>query len=325
METQKRKEFDDTAGCPVCYDTFGTEKCVPRLLPCTHSVCQECVVRILGYKIFLKCPQCRKKHNAYTGLNAFPENKYILNNLRARGHPFMFPSCAKHGRELSIYCKSKGCGKDVCQVCFLEEHNGHNGVDIIHEENNKAKCIKPLNDYISSCKKILQDARKDVRTRGEDSLKELQTVKSHYVRMFDLQIRRVITLMQEEEDDIEQQLIELEEQSRKLSYLKSKVEAGSKDCNSRKRVQMADQIKADANETVNRKPVYRFFECANLMHYKDDLMKSGPDVIVRTVPMKSPICDINSTFLSNGKKPIFRLKEFKIYLRISTNSGIRNS
>ena len=219
MEIQKRKEFDDTTGCPVCYNTFGTEKCLPRLLPCTHTVCHDCVVRLLGTRRFLKCPQCRKKHNALTGLNAFPENKYILNNLRARGNPFMFPSCAKHGRELSIYCKSKGCKEDVCQICFLEEHNGHNGVDIMQEENDKAKCrIKPLNNYISSCKKILQDAQKEVRTRGREGLEELQTVKNHYVRMFDFQIGKVQTLMQEEDCDIEQQLAELEKQSRKFGH-----------------------------------------------------------------------------------------------------------
>ena len=315
METQKRKEFDDTTGCPVCYDNFGTAKCLPRLLPCTHTVCLDCVGKILGTKKYLKCPQCRKKHTALTGLNAFPENKYILNNLRARGTPFVFPPCARHGRELSIYCKSKGCEKDVCQICFLEEHNGHNGVDIIQDENNKAKCrLQPLNAYISSCKKILQDAQKEVRTKGKDSLKELQTMKNHYMRMFEFQIERVQSQTQDEDDDIEQQLVELEKQSFEFSFLKSKVEAGAKDCNTRKRVQMADQIKADVKEIMNRKSMYRFFEyTTNFMDCENDLMKYGPKVIVKIVPMKSPICDIFSTFLANGKKPIFYLNELKSF------------
>ena len=102
METGKRKEFDDTSGCPICYGKFDTEECVPRLLPCTHTLCEVCILKILGNKRIFKCPQCRKKHNALTGLNAFPENKYILNNLQAKANTFPLVHKTSPGTEHSL-------------------------------------------------------------------------------------------------------------------------------------------------------------------------------------------------------------------------------
>ena len=82
MKSEQTQEFDDTSGCPVCYELFDTEQRIPRLLPCSHTLCEGCIAEVLHGKRFLVCPQCRKRHAAYSGVKAFPENKYIFKYLK---------------------------------------------------------------------------------------------------------------------------------------------------------------------------------------------------------------------------------------------------
>ena len=111
-------EVEDTTDCPICYEQFDAEIYVPRLLPCSHSVCKRCITELLRDKDFLICPQCRKKHGAETGLHAFPENKYILkfvdfmekslNVLQVK----KFKICTEHSKDFSLYCIR--CQKPIC-------------------------------------------------------------------------------------------------------------------------------------------------------------------------------------------------------------------
>ena len=39
---------DDTTNCPVCFEVYTEEEgLVPRLLPCTHTVCERCIKQLL--------------------------------------------------------------------------------------------------------------------------------------------------------------------------------------------------------------------------------------------------------------------------------------
>eukprot|EP00475_Leptophrys_vorax_P032356 TRINITY_DN4980_c0_g1_i3.p1 TRINITY_DN4980_c0_g1~~TRINITY_DN4980_c0_g1_i3.p1 ORF type:complete len:341 (+),score=69.65 TRINITY_DN4980_c0_g1_i3:29-1051(+) len=51
--------------CPVCMEGFSESKCVPRVLPCLHDVCGECVSRLPKNE----CPVCRAKFTRDLGVN----------------------------------------------------------------------------------------------------------------------------------------------------------------------------------------------------------------------------------------------------------------
>ena len=76
--------MEDTT-CSVCCEEFAeTGDHVPRLLPCSHTMCNKCVKEI-SKKTFLVCVECRKKHTIPSKTKTFPQNKYILNALKALG------------------------------------------------------------------------------------------------------------------------------------------------------------------------------------------------------------------------------------------------
>ena len=44
--------------CPSCYEFFDAEVRVPRNLPCCHTFCEECLLKI-EYQKMTFCPICR--------------------------------------------------------------------------------------------------------------------------------------------------------------------------------------------------------------------------------------------------------------------------
>ena len=75
---------DDLTNCPLCCEAYEEAgKHVPRMLPCHHTVCQECVANLLQRRgISVICPECRKQHRAGNGVKTFPQNKYVLVYIR---------------------------------------------------------------------------------------------------------------------------------------------------------------------------------------------------------------------------------------------------
>ena len=78
-------ETDDITQCPVCFEEYREDPGdnVPRLLPCTHTVCEKCIVKLLWNKS-LTCPECRVKHPAEKGVRTFSQNKYIITYIKRR-------------------------------------------------------------------------------------------------------------------------------------------------------------------------------------------------------------------------------------------------
>ena len=112
-----------TAQCPICQEDLKN----PRLLPCTHSFCLECLEDFSTDKMpgdDLSCPVCR---------NEFQIPKNGVADLLVRTHvkePSTAPElsrepyCEKHEDErIKLYCAD--CDMNVCAMCCLETHKTH--------------------------------------------------------------------------------------------------------------------------------------------------------------------------------------------------------
>ena len=72
-----------TSICPVCFEIYTKEgnRC-PKLLPCTHTVCVQCLRKLLN-KCQVQCPECRLRHQVPSqGVPAFSTNRYVLENIQ---------------------------------------------------------------------------------------------------------------------------------------------------------------------------------------------------------------------------------------------------
>ncbi len=163
--------MNDLTTCPVCFHEYKeTGEYVPRMLPCTHTLCERCTLLLLGARYKLKCPECRRKHKAGYGVWTFQQNQYILSYVHQRSEgqdkscgpdeeegPEL---CEKHGNEATLFCTRDTCEAALCHLCMLEEHRDH------------------ADDLISMSEQ--KDRRKELqREKYETFDEELDTVVSH--------------------------------------------------------------------------------------------------------------------------------------------------
>ena len=186
---------DDTSTCFVCFEEYAENgDHIPRLLPCSHTLCDFCL-RCLLKGAFLKCPECRMVHNAKDGVKTFPQNKYILKEIR-RGKPEVdFNICEKHFREISLYCKESSCNVDICPQCLTKDHRGHDVVDILQVKEEKFDLFsanaKNLERELRFNEGQLLATKKELKRHKEECVTKLRHKKAEYVNMFDKMIEQV--------------------------------------------------------------------------------------------------------------------------------------
>ena len=76
---------EDLLTCGVCLEEYqNSGPHTPRLLPCTHTVCEWCLIQLLGRGETFKCPECKERHAAPNRERSFPQNRYLLTLIKLR-------------------------------------------------------------------------------------------------------------------------------------------------------------------------------------------------------------------------------------------------
>ncbi len=193
--------MDDLCTCPVCYNTYDVNSHIPRLLPCSHTLCHTCIQR-LAQRIFsgtfylsepqtwrVKCPQCLEQHQ-FESHRQFLQNRYIVTYQAAQRlvrKPVLkdetcqvepegrkFENCSKHSRWLSLFCKDGTCSKAICQICLLHDHRTHNVVDIIDQENRSRAKFQDTCDLILANIKEKREDLEELKVKLEKEFKAIK-------------------------------------------------------------------------------------------------------------------------------------------------------
>ena len=184
-------QADDSTHCPVCFEAYEvTGDWLPRLLPCTHTLCHGCVKALIQGDT-LVCPQDRQGHPARNGTGSFPQNKYILNNLKRQGNKEGThdgkPSemCGLHGQKLMFYCKK--CKQIICPACIIVKHQEHYVIDVFNEKID----VAPYADKLDIYKDKLQRTKQELLDEYNENLTKLQNRKDELMNDVDKRIAEV--------------------------------------------------------------------------------------------------------------------------------------
>ena len=114
--------------CQVCFHEFQEDgEHIPRLLPCTHTLCESCIRQLIRNNK-LECPECRKTHEA-EGIKSFPQNKYLLSQVKRKSPEDVAMHkaklCEEHQYELILFCLEGSCQRAICISCLNEKHRRH--------------------------------------------------------------------------------------------------------------------------------------------------------------------------------------------------------
>ncbi|CAH1251727.1 TRIM3 [Branchiostoma lanceolatum] len=135
--------------CGICLDTYTR----PKLLPCAHSFCEDCLQGMVGWRISMSCPNCRKDVKLPdTGVRGLPENFWVGNlrqvlserrelEVRELGMRREGRECTTHEGELLRYFCTR-CDETVCSECMILGHKNHDVTrlgDVLEQQRAKVK------------------------------------------------------------------------------------------------------------------------------------------------------------------------------------------
>ena len=227
--------------CSVCLEDFeksGTH--IPRLLPCTHTLCEGCI-KLMIQDMKLECPECRRKHEARNEEKSFPQNKYLVIQIRNKPEvqqkepkPEVVPKCEEHGKELVLYCREEGCKVPVCPLC-VANHLKHEIMDIETgmKEEIKEKMRYGFLEEVARVSADLEDRLKQVSAvkesvtkKTEKCLKDIEKKRAEINQELDSMVKEARDLEVETKLQIDDNASVINEKLLLLDNMKQTVEFG---------------------------------------------------------------------------------------------------
>ena len=169
--------------CAVCIEPLVAER-NPKLLPCGHSYCDECLDKLAvnqdGSQIVV-CPECHEVWNVPSA--GFPRNRFVksaveLTQKLDKNQEF----CAKHPtRIVERYCNE--CEIVVCMVCVADDHviKGHKILSLreynMQQKEKARSLIKTGNKFIrelDKCEEKLNIADEQIDVSTDETLSNMQ-------------------------------------------------------------------------------------------------------------------------------------------------------
>ena len=216
--------------CQVCFEEFEENgDHVPRLLPCTHTLCHSCIGRMIrGTRI--ECPECRKKHEAKDE-KSFSQNKYVLTLIKSKSTkeqpiPYEFQKCEEHGKELNLFCRTSGCNKPICRICLRKQHKEHDVIDIEEQEKEVLmKLLKQIWFNLGAKLSILSVTKRDIQVKANAAIEEIKRKKEEIDKACEKMIKEVEGQNKVDEMHIDNEISAINSNIELLSCLDQNIDA----------------------------------------------------------------------------------------------------
>ena len=161
LNKEMADDNQELTNCTVCFEFYAENgDRVPRLLPCHHTLCENCIRELLKKNSGVSCPECRMDCTNVSNVKKFKQNKYILSHIREKRREQQPKAavkkhlCEEHGIELYFYCKEISCKKKICPSCW-SEHKNH---DVIHlDQEREEQCGKLMTDIETLTNNLLRN------------------------------------------------------------------------------------------------------------------------------------------------------------------------
>ncbi|XP_026212263.1 E3 ubiquitin-protein ligase TRIM32 [Anabas testudineus] len=162
--------------CPICLETYNQEQMRPKLLQCGHTVCRQCLEKLLANTINgVRCPFCSKV-SRMSSISQLADNLTVLKILdctmscSAAAAALMCKSCCS--RLPRQYCHD--CATVLCELCKGDHHlhQGHS-VQLIRmaaeqrrkELGGKLAALREVMGEIQKKKSVIENISKSLRLK----------------------------------------------------------------------------------------------------------------------------------------------------------------
>ncbi|KAI8497480.1 hypothetical protein Bbelb_247860 [Branchiostoma belcheri] len=166
-----KREVCEELSCSICLELFTR----PKVLPCQHTFCQDCLRDHVEVRTPFQCPNCRLQVRLPPqGVTGLPDNLMAASMCEkvrkqetlleeTEKQPQSGNRCSFHpSEEVRLYCKQ--CNLPVCSECCEESHDGHPTTGIKKAAQERRSTVQAL---IHEGRNILESYCGFIRDLGE--------------------------------------------------------------------------------------------------------------------------------------------------------------
>ncbi|XP_035687668.1 E3 ubiquitin-protein ligase TRIM71-like [Branchiostoma floridae] len=169
------EQIREELSCIICLELFTR----PKVLPCQHTFCQECLQQLAGKKKTLECPTCRLQVRLPSkGVIGLPASCIVANMCErlknqtegTRDQPPSGNRCSLHPFEvLKVYCTE--CQVPVCVQCLEGTHDDHRTTTMKKAAKERRSTVQALisegRNILESYCSFIRDLRDKEKTLNE--------------------------------------------------------------------------------------------------------------------------------------------------------------
>ena len=306
--------LDRLMTCQICFEIYTeSEEHVPRLLPCTHTLCEACIGKMLRDES-LTCPECRVKHPANNGVKTFTQNKYILTSMRRKSFrkslklATKIPKCETHGDELALFCTQSECLKPICLSCLTTEHVGHKVVDVKEGEKELLYSkVESLRRNIQRKKYQIANAKAEVEKNNDACVAKLKDAKEELIKQINERYDELIRNIQDQkeehddDDDIDVEVSSLDENLVLLDSITDDTDSATLTLDDITiRLETFTDIEAQANVLLSKERSFKYIGYEEIVFSAEDVEKLCGKLVEKeihleqTEPKDIPLGDLIS-------------------------------
>ncbi|XP_071128235.1 uncharacterized protein [Mytilus edulis] len=138
--------------CSICTEVFDEDERIPRLLPCHHPFCSECIKRLGRRKDTIKCPTCNAVHKVKkNGPIDFPKDntrRDLTSFLQTHSDHNAFKKCSQCGNTVDITFKCQQCNINLCEFCRCQHETENKTHEVLI---NKSETFREEDDNLDVC------------------------------------------------------------------------------------------------------------------------------------------------------------------------------
>ncbi|XP_078584675.1 E3 ubiquitin-protein ligase TRIM32-like [Branchiostoma floridae x Branchiostoma japonicum] len=197
-----REQIREELTCSICLELFSR----PKILPCQHTFCQDCIQFHALVQIPFQCPVCRQQVRLTPKEVPGMQDSRIVANLcerlkkqetlpgEVREQHQSKNRCSLHSsRELKLYCKQ--CQMPVCELCLEETHENHRTTTVNVAARERSSTDQALinegRNILESYCSFIRDLRETEKTLNEQKQQRDNSIIQAYNQMVKTMVQQL--------------------------------------------------------------------------------------------------------------------------------------
>ena len=248
-ETKKSlAELEREITCAICREQYMD----PKLLPCSHYFCKECILRLVlraGAGKPFSCPECREEISLPKGSVDKLQTAFFINRIQGsivtlegahgevvqrgeaesgnKAEDSLAKKCPSHKEPLIVYCFD--CGSLICPHCIVKDHNGHKlefnkiaAPDTRKKLLDKLKPLRELKVSLSHAMVEVQTTKCELEAKG---LSLATNIQNSFLELQKILDDRKTELLEEAARRVQEKMDRLSLQEESLSLACGKIQS----------------------------------------------------------------------------------------------------